>query len=222
MSAGTHVGPVEQLSALRVAAAPAGLVLGRDAQRAVVPVRLFREEPVRLTLIGGAWLASLIAFRALAVGARVVVSTAAADRWNPLVRAAQGCDRLAVLVGEQPVEVAAGWASPVLLIDDFGPAGPTQRAPLAPWQTRLVVLPRLTPAGTAVTGSATLVLAQRLTAGEAAAAADLLWLSDETAGLLQAMHDDMIALIGGGADRYLWVSPTAIEVHFFGAPHRSG
>jgi hypothetical protein len=218
----THVGDAGQLAWLRYAATPAGLVLGRDAQGAVVPVRMFREEPVRLTLIGGWWLASVLAFRALAVGARVVVCTAAADRWHPLVRAAQGCDRLAVLVGEQPVEVPAGWASPVLLIDDFGPAGPTQRAPLAAWQTRLTVLPRLTPAGAAVTGAATLVLSQRLTPGEAAAAADLLWLSDETAGLLQAMHDDMVALIGGGADRYLWVSATAIEAHSFGPPHRSG
>jgi hypothetical protein len=222
MTAATHLGTPNQLGWLRVAANPAGLVLGRDAQKAVVPVRLFREEPVRLALIGGAWLASLIAFRALAVGARVVICTAAADRWHPLQRATQGSDRLAVLVGEQPVEVAAGWSSPVLLIDDFGPAGPTRRANLAPWQTRLTVLPRLTPAGAAVAGTATLVIAQRLSAAEAAAAADLLWLSDETAGLLQALHDDMVTLIGGGADRYVWVSPTAIESHLFGAPHRSG
>jgi hypothetical protein len=222
MNTGTHVGAAEQLAWLRFGADPAGLVLGRDVQQTTVPVRIFREEPVRLALIGGVWLASLVAFRALAVGARVVVCTAAADRWQPLVRAVQSSDRLAVLVGEQPVNVAAAWSSPVLLIDDFGPAGPTQRSNLAPWQTRLTVLPWLTPAGAPVAGSATLVLAQRLTPDEAAAAADLLWLSDETTGLLQALQDDMVALIGGGADRYVWVTPTAVETHFFGAPHRSG
>jgi len=222
---GTHVGAPEQLAWLRFGADPAGLVLGRDVEQTLVPVRMFREEPVRLTLIGGVWLASLVAFRALAVGARVVVCTAAADRWHPLVRAVQNSDRLAVLIGEQTVNVAAGWASPVLLIDDFGPAGPTtpaQRGNLAPWQTRLTVLPWLTPAGAPAAGSATLVLAQRLTPDEAAAAADLLWLSDETAGLLQALQDDMVALIGGGADRYVWVNPTTVETHFFGAPQRSG
>jgi hypothetical protein len=221
-STATHIGGTAQMAWLQVAAAPAGLVLGRDTQQSLVPVRLFREEPVRVTVIGGWWLTSLLVFRTLATGARVVVCTAAAERWHALAQAAQGCDRLAVLVGEQPVDVPATWANPVLLVDDFGPAGPSQRVNLAPWQTHLTVLPRLTTAGLGSTGAATLVIAQRLSAIEAGSAADLLRLSDETTSLLQVMHDDMVALIGGGADRYVWVSVTSVEQHFFGPAHRSG
>ncbi|WP_433207139.1 hypothetical protein ACQP00_40790 [Dactylosporangium sp. CS-047395] len=216
-STGTHVGAVDQLAWLRFGADPAGLVLGRSVERALVPVRMFREEPVRVALIGGWWLASLVAFRALAVGAWVAVSTTAPERWQPLVRATHGTDRLAVIVGDRPIKATASWSSPVLLIDDFGPYAPAARGNLAPWQTRLTVLPWLTPPGAAVAGSATLLIAQRLAPEEAA----LLRLDGRTAGLVQAMHDDMIALVGGGANRYVWVSPTAAETHFFGAPHRS-
>jgi hypothetical protein len=218
MSAGSHVGAAEQLAWLRFGAGPAGLVLGRNVERALVPVRMFREEPVRVALIGGCWLASLVAFRALAVGASVVVSTtAAAERWHPLIRAAQGTDRLAVVGGGQPVRATAGWSSPALLIDDFGPSAPAVRGNLTPWQTRLTVLPWVTQAGAAVASSATLLMAQRLAPEEA----DLLRLDSRTTSPVQMLHDDMVALIGGGANQYVWVSPTAAETHFFGAPHRS-
>ncbi|GAA3304275.1 hypothetical protein Dvina_30875 [Dactylosporangium vinaceum] len=215
--AGTHLGAAEQLAWLRVQADPAGLVLGRSVERELVPVRLFREDPVRATLIGGWWLASLVAFRALAVGALVAVNTTAPDRWHPLVRAVQGSDRLAVMVGDRPVKAAASWSSPMLLIDDLGPYAPAARGTLTPWQTRLTVLPWLTPAGAVVAGSATLLMTQRLAPEEVG----LLRMDDRTAGLIQAMHDDMVALVGGGANRYVWLTPTSVETHFFGAPHRS-
>jgi hypothetical protein len=80
----------------------------------------------------------------------------------------------------------------------------------------------LTTAGLTATGAATMVIAQQLTAAEAGAVASMLGLSEETVSLLQVMHDDMLALVGGGADRYVWVSTTSVEQHFFGSPRRTG
>jgi hypothetical protein len=207
---------------LRTSVLPAGLVIGRDMQQQPVTVRLFRDEPTRVVVIGGWWLSWLVVFRTLAVGARVVVRTSAIGRWQGLAQAAQGGgDRLSVIVGEQPVEVPANQTSPVLLVDDLGQTGASQRAAQAPWQTRLTILPRLTRNGLAVTGEATMVIAQRLTAQEASGLAELLRLSAQTTSLLQVMHDDMIALVGGGADRYVWVNATSVEQRFFGPPHRA-
>jgi hypothetical protein len=218
----THVGSPAQMAWLQAPALPAGLMLGRDMQRVPVPVRLFREEPTRVVLVGGWWLSWLVVFRTLATGARVVVRTSAAGRWQGLAQAAQGCgDLLTVLVGERPVELPASRTSPLLLVDDLGMAGASARGAQAPWQTRLTVLPRLTSVGLPVTGEASMVLTQRLSDLEASAAADLLRLSGQTTSLLQVMHDDMVALIGGGADRYVWVNATGVEQRFFGPPHRA-
>ena len=89
-----------------------------------------------------------------------------------------------------------------------------------PWQTLLTVLPVLS-AGTAATlTEAELVALQRLSAEEAAVAAQALQLTEGTAGLLQMLEPDMLALLGGGADRYVWINPTPTETAHLGMPRR--
>jgi hypothetical protein len=41
-------------------------------------------------------------------------------------------------------------------------------------------------------------------------------LSQDSVHLLQVMGDTMIALLGGGADRYVWLTLTPIEQQFAG------
>ncbi|MGA8114195.1 MAG: hypothetical protein WCA46_11080, partial [Actinocatenispora sp.] len=198
-----------------------GLVLGRDSNKAPVMVRMFRDEPTRLSLIGGLWAARLLVFRALATGARVVVFTPRPTEWQGFGRWATGRDdRVAVMPGERPVTVGATATSPALLLYDVGPHGATQPPALGPWQTQLTVLRQFTSYGFASVQASNMVLLQRLATSEAHVAASVLRLDPESEALLQVLRDDMLAVLGGQADRYLWLNPTEIESQQFGAPQR--
>jgi hypothetical protein len=91
---------------------------------------------------------------------------------------------------------------------------------LGPWHTQLTVLAKLTSTVSRPVAEADLALLQRLSEPEAALAAAIMGLGAETASLLQAMRDDMVAVAGGRADRYVWLSPTSVESHLFGPAQR--
>jgi ESX secretion system protein EccE len=209
------------VAALAMPALSAGLVLGRDQQRSVVVVRLLRPQPTRVTLVGGWWAGRLVAARALALGARVVVSTVNPGQWQGFGEAMTGReDRVTVIGGEGPVPPAGSATEPVLQIVDIGPSGPQTRPELAAWQSQLTLLTELTDAGIPAVENADLVIVQRLTEPEARAAIRAMRLAPEAAGHLQMLADDMLAIVGGGADRYLWVSQTPTEHAQLGPPRR--
>lgn len=217
-----HLFADEAAERLVVAAGPAGLVLGRDAAGETVRLRLFRPEPTRVAFIGGAWAAQLLVFRLLALGTRVAVRAAQPQRWTALDNTAGGVgDRVFPVRGDQPLELPADDMRPVLHLYDIGAgAAVPSRPALGPWQTQLTVLGKLTLTVSRPVAEADLVLLQRLTEPEAALATASLGLSRDTATLMQAMRDDMVAVVGGRADRYVWLSATSIEQRLFGAAQR--
>ncbi|QSB07125.1 hypothetical protein [Natronoglycomyces albus] len=202
---------------------PAGLVMGRDAEQLPVVAPFFRPEPTKVAMIGGVYLARLLVFRALALGARVAVCTVRPQEWNGLGEAATGrSDRLAVLQGDRPVTVEASQHSPALYVYDVGERGTTTSPVLGPWRTQLTVLPRLTTYGDSSTSGAYMTVIQRLTQEEAGAARQLLRVNSEVLQWLQMLHDDMIALLRTGAsERYIWASPTSTESQMFGQAMRT-
>jgi len=221
LRAGLHGVSPGALQQIEIPGMSSGLLLGRDGNKAPVLVRMFRDEPTRLSLIGGLWAARVTVFRALALGARVVVFTAQPSEWQGYGRWATGRDdRVAVMRGERPVTVGATATSPALLLYDVGPSGAQQPPALGPWQTQLTVLRQLTAYGFPSVQASNMVFLQRLASGEAYAAASVLRLSSETVNLLQVMRDDMMAVLGGQADRYLWLNPTEVENQQFGAARR--
>jgi hypothetical protein len=218
---GSHVASLGALAGLGVASPGAGLILGADRDRRPVPIRMFRPEPTRTTLVGGAWAGQLLAFRALALGARVVVLTVEPALWNGMGERATGRgDRMGVLAGERPIAVTGTAQQPILVIYDLGLLGPTAPAPPGRWQTQLTILRRLDESGVPVLQETQLVMLQRLGGTEAALAGAALRLSSQSVRLLQVMEDDMLALLGGGADRYVWVAQTDLERRHTGAPRR--
>jgi hypothetical protein len=106
------------------------------------------------------------------------------------------------------------------VIYDLGLAGPTAPTVPAPWLTQLTVLRRLEYSGVPAVQECHLAMLQRLAGAEAALAGQALRLSEQSVRLLQVLEEDMFALLGGGADRYVWVSLTEIERHLAGAPRR--
>jgi hypothetical protein len=218
---GAHAAARDALADVEITNPPLGLVLGHDRNRNPVHVRLFREEATRATLVGGMWAARLLAFRALSVGARIVVFTASPADWHGFGRWATGRDdRVAIMAREQAVTVKASAGLPTLLIYDVGLSGPAAAPVVGPWQTQLTVLRQLTAYGFPPLQASNLLLLQRLAQNEASSAATLLRLDADTISLLQRMPHDMLALLGAGAGRYLWTSATDIERQHLGAPTR--
>jgi len=217
----SHLVSLATLAHLGVASPGTGLILGADVEGQAVPVRFFRPEPTTVTLVGGAWAAQLVLFRALALGVRTVVMTGDPASWQGFGERATGqSGRVAVVHGEQQMAFAATPQQPVLVVYDLGLVGPSAAPTLGPWQTQLTVLRRLDEPGVPSVEGCQMVMMQRLSLVEAALAASALRLTGQSAQLLQRMEDDMVALLGGGADRYVWLTQTGTERQFIGPPRR--
>lgn len=230
LSVARHVAPTGELDQLQLTGASFGLLLGRDQAGGPVTVRMFRPAPLHAVLVGGAWAAKLITYRALRFGARVVVVTPDPTGWIELGRRATGrTDRVAVVEDlRAPVSRVASADAPVLRLTGLG-ADAEQDLPitdLPQWNTRLSMLPQVTPEQVtpyraAQLASADLLLTQRLSAPEAATLATTLGLSERTSYVLQLLHDDMLAVLTSAGVRYAWLHPTSSEQHTLGWQTRS-
>jgi hypothetical protein len=208
------------LGSMRWRAPGAGLILGADRDRQPVLVPLFQPAPVRLAAVGGAWLAQVLALRALALGSRVVVLTHAPARWDTFDERLTGSAGLVtVLPPPARPELTATERRPALVIYDSEP-DTLALLPGGPWQAHLVLVPHLTADTAPLLRGAALVLLERLSAGEAGVAAGALWLDDQTAQLLQALEPDMLAVFSAEDSRYVWLTPTQVESRFLGPAGR--
>ncbi|MDP9797588.1 hypothetical protein J2S43_006100 [Catenuloplanes nepalensis] len=216
------------LAALTTPVPRGGLLLGRDRNGKPVPLEVFGPSGADIALIGNWWAARLIVFRALALGARVVVSSHAPDQWQNLGQWATGRpDRLMLVHGlANPGSIPSGTAiQPVLHVVDVHPeaAEAALTQPLQPWQARLTVVQQLIPAAGTILRAATFAVVQRLNATEATVGAAPLRLSGRDVKLFQRLNVDMAVLLGNGPEaQYLWFTPTSIEQQALGnAPRRS-
>lgn len=194
-------------------------LLGFAAPWRPVPVRLFRPQPTRVTLLGGTYIASLVAFRALALGALVHVATPRPRAWRPLTgRTTAGRVAVQPVGSRPPVRGSMQW--PVLVINDTGPEPSDARPGGVPWQTTLTVLPELTDAGEAAARHADLLVLHRCPKDEAALVCHMLDLDRKHARWLPAGPEDGLALVVGHSVQYICVGVTPDEYHLFGSPTR--
>ncbi|MEU4560881.1 hypothetical protein AB0F72_21090 [Actinoplanes sp. NPDC023936] len=232
-----HTGPSGRVSRLRIGwhavpraglrqitvwpATGAGLLLGRNQQQVPVPVKLFDSDPVRVALVGGVWAAQLLIFRAFAIGARAMVVTTEQRAWSGFGERATGQYQRLTVLGGEPNALPPGTAqTPSLIVYDLGVTGPATAPPLGPWTSTLTVLRQLDRPGVAALQEADLTLMQRLGGDEATLAAATLRLSQQDGQLLQFMTDDMVAVAGGGPDRFVSLTQTGIEQQYLGPPRR--
>ena len=212
--------PPEVVDGLELPVGAAGLMLGFNRHGRPVIVRLFRPEQTRALLVGGVRCAQLIALRAMALGARVVVQTGRPQAWDPFVRgAAVPGEAIAVLPSGRPIQLAPGSAlHPLLMVVDVGPVGADTR-PGAGWQATLVVRDDFGPADVDVASRADLVLLQPLRPEEAELLGGSLGLGEATQWLTR-IRADMVALVNRRAVRWAALSETPIEQQLIGAPIR--
>ena len=205
---------------LQLPISSAGLMVGSNRKGDPVIARLFRPEQTRALLVGGVRCAQLLALRAMALGARVVVQTARPQAWEPFVRgAAVPGESIAVIPPGRAVEIPAGSAlHPLLVVVDIGPVGADNR-PGAGWQATLVVRDDFSPADADVASRADLLLVQPLRPEEAALVGAALGLGD-TAKWLTQIRADMVGVINRRAVRWAALSQTPIEAQLIGPPVR--
>jgi hypothetical protein len=216
---GRHVASEPALEHIRLSALGVGLTLGWDKEQRPITVRLFRQEPTRVALVGGLWITRIIAVRALALGALVAIFSSRPEAWQGFDDwATGGQDRIRVLPPEHRITVRASPLCPVLFVYDAELLAPPQQPNLAPWQAQLTVLRQLTAYGLPTVQESNLTAAQRLGRDEAVATAAALGLRRETVSWLQMMPDEVLALLAGGIDEYVSVAPTQLERARFGRP----
>nr|WP_106127063.1 type VII secretion protein EccE [Pseudosporangium ferrugineum] len=213
--------PADLLDNLDLPLGNAGLMIGSNRHGDPVIARLFRPEQTRALLVGGVRCAQLMALRAMALGARVVVQTARPQAWDPFVRgAAVPGESIAVIPPGRAVEIPPGSAlHPLLIVVDIGPVGADNR-PGAGWQATLVVRDDFSPADADVASRADLLLVQPLRADEAQLVGAALGLG-ETAKWLTQIRPDMVGVINRRAVRWAALSQTPIEAQLIGPPARN-
>jgi hypothetical protein len=219
MSRGYHLADRAALARVGVSGLPSGVLIGRDQQQVPTVLRLFQPQPTVSALVGGWWAARILVFRALGVGARVVVRTGWPDQWKGLgEEATNRADRLAIIPVGAVAAVPARMDQPALHVVDLGSDAGPQRSRLGPWQAQLTVLPSLTPAGLPVLADAELVLFQRVPPAVAGLAASVLGLSGEVASHLGQIPDDWLIMYSAEQVRYASLALTEIERKLFGGP----
>jgi len=216
---GWHSASMGAVSMVHVPGAGTGLVVGTDHSGRAVPVRFFRPEPTRITLLGGDWATVVLVFRALALGANVSVWTDDPHRWRGLGERAAGPNHF-VVNAERVTLPAATPQQPVLSVTDDGSGGPLDASERRAWQTELTVLRRLDERGVAAIQDSDLVIAQRLGDGEAALVASALRLPGFVTDPLQQIDDETVALLGRSDPRYVRITATDIERGLVGSARR--
>ncbi len=217
---GWHSASAGAISMIGVPDGGTGLLLGADSQGRAVSVRLFRPTSTRVTLIGGDWAASVLVFRALALGAHVNVWTDDPHRWRGLGERGTGSMTRVLVNAEQVVLPAATSQQPVLSITDDGSPGPLDATEPRPWQTELTILRQLDETGVAAVQDSDLVITQRLGSAESAFAASALRLPGFAVAPLQQIDDETVVLLGAADPRFVRITATDIERSLAGAARR--
>ena len=217
-----HLLEADELDALSLPVGDDGVVIGEDPNRRPAVLGLFRPRALDSALVGGSYLAQLVALRAVATGARIVIETARPELWSTLAQNAGGGQPVVALVPVRRVgALGATAASPVLLIRDCGARPPRLAQPKTPWQTTLTLLPFLDPAYAGQLGGADLVALQRISPQEAQLAARVLRIGVEDVQALPGLPDELTLWCARhGGRQYVYGTPTQLEAGLLGAPRR--
>jgi len=212
--------PADVVEGLELPVGAAGLMLGNNRHGVPVVARFFRPEQTRALLVGGVRCAQLLALRAMALGARVVVQTARPQAWDPFVRgAAVPGESIAVVPPGRAIEIPPGTAMhPLFVVVDVGPVGADPR-PGAGWQATLVVRDDFSAADVDVASRADLLLLQPLRPEEASLVGAALGLGD-AAQWLTRIRADMLGLVNRRSVRWAALAQTPIEAQLIGPPIR--
>lgn len=216
-----HTLGLEHLASVGLPVGDDGVIIGVDAREQPAVLGLNRPTPLEVVLVGGLWLAQVLALRAAATGARVAVETGRPQVWTTLAQAAGGGQQCVTLheVGRVP-PLGPSVGSPVLILRDAGGRPPRGRVTAAPWQSVLTVLPFLGPAAARFLESATVVGVQRVSPDEAALIARTMTLPGQDAAALPTLGDEFALWCTRAHRQFVMTRPTDAETGLLGTPRR--
>jgi len=218
---GSHPAAADSLNELELFAGGAGLVLGVNQHNEPVTLRLFRPEPTRMVVVGGLRFAQLLAFRALALGAQVVVQSARPAAWGTFARVMSSPNDAIRLVPPGTVlDQTPNQARPRLVVQDSGPSVGGHEVGRTGWSVTMSVREELTAWDVDVLGVADVVLMQPLTPTEAELSASVLGLS-EMKHSLSGIRADLVTVVSQGTVRWTLIAPTSVERQLIGVPNRA-
>lgn len=216
-----HTVRPEQLASLALPVGDDGVVVGVDGDGRPAVLGIVRPTPYDVTLIGGLWTAQVLALRAAATGARIVVETGRAPAWEGLVRAAGG-DTAGIALHEvgrvPPQGPSAG--SPVVVVRDCGTRPPRGRVASGPWQSVVTLLPYLGPAAAGLMEKSSLVGIQRVSPDEAAQIGQLMRLGPDDTRTLSTLTDGVTLWCNRQDRQFVMLRATDAESGLLGDARR--
>ncbi|WP_330454250.1 MULTISPECIES: hypothetical protein [unclassified Streptomyces] len=212
------IGP-DQLDSLTLPVGDDGVVIGEDERGLPAVLGLNRPSAYDITLVGGLWTVQVLALRAAATGARIVVETGRTPAWTGLARAVgDGCVALHE-VGRVPPPGASA-ASPVVVVRDCGMRPPPGRAVPGPWRSVVTLLPYLGPAAPGLLEKASMAGVQRVSPEEAEQVGHLMRLPAEAVRALPSLEDGATLWCTQRESRLVTTRPTDAESGLLGAARR--
>lgn len=212
---GSHVLHGEPAGTIAMHTGGAGLIIGLDKNDEPMTIGLFRPEPTTVVAISGLALAQLLSFRALAIGAQVLVQTPRPGAWESFVHLSAGSTG-AIRQVERAGSDSAGTANrPNLVLIDNDSSATTQNRPGASFATVLTVHDQLTQWNEDSLVGADIVLLQGLTLAEARLAGSALGIANPERALA-GLSGDEVVLVARHSLRTSRISLTSIEEWLIG------
>ena len=212
-----HITGLSGLNNLELHTGGAGLLLGLNRQNSPVTARLFRPEPTSAMLVGGLSCVQLLAYRALALGVRVVVQSARAAAWERF--AAESGGGVGFVAPGAVIDTPASAMFPQLVVIDVGPSVGELDAQAATWRSTLTVRDELTAWDVDTLMRADINILQPLSEVEAALAASALGLH-EVQEWMSRIRSDMVTLASHGTVRWALLAASPTEQQIVGSPTR--
>ncbi|HEV2088088.1 MAG TPA: hypothetical protein VGR21_07235 [Cryptosporangiaceae bacterium] len=215
---GIHVTDPGSLASITVSPGGSGLVIGVDQHGKPVVIKLFRPEPTTAFAVGGLRFAQLIAFRALAVGAQIIVQTGRPTAWGTFGRVtADPPDAIRVVPPGTPHDRPGKADRPVLVVlDGDSSAADSERRASGGWAAVLTVRDQLTAWDIDAFVRADIVLMQTLSPVESALVCSALNLADIEQSLTR-LPADIVTLVSHGTLRWARIAQTPIEQQVIGS-----
>lgn len=198
---------------LQVEASRGGLLLG-EAAGSPAQLSLFRERPTSIVTAMDPRVVAVLCFRAVALGAQVIVLSDRSEPWESLRRfAVDQPDGVRLLARDAaPAGVDPASADrPTLVLVDQGPPAPRPMVTPAPWQCVVHVLPDASLRSFSAGADAGVVLLQCLDPSETVGLAPLLGVTPEAAATLARLSDDELGIVEQGRVRDLRWTLSGVE-----------
>lgn len=212
---GSHVVHADPAGAIALHTGGAGLIIGVDQENNPMTIGLFRPEPTTAVAISGLALAQLLSFRALAIGAHVLIQTPRPGAWESFVHLAAGSTGAIRQVERAGFDQSGTANQPQLLLIDNDSSATTQNRPGASFATALTVHDQLTQWNAGSLTGADIVLLQGLSLAEARLAGSALGIANPER-ILAGLPSDEVVLVARNSLRTSRITETSIEQWLIG------